>query len=354
MRQILFSIIFSLIFFGIIDLSKQVHAKEITNLQWKKSVATGKLLTKFRETVTFPALGEKAWKITLLPKDCGRDREGDYSDCKNNGKDAVVGHGGGDRARSEYSTSGNRYTGERWISVSIYLPMDFKTVEPVSTSLFQIYEWGNTNQQRHPRMMLRVKNGVLEPRYFPVNGHDVSGKIIKHLFIDEMKDKWTTIIFHTKMGKPPGEGFSKMYVNDVLYNYYDGRTGYGGKFFNKFGIYHSWLSRWKDEVHGEYPTQVVYYDTLFRTNSKEKILKLLKINGLNLDLINFDENKQVSYSCGDSNNPTWYCAIAARKSDLTVQFFVEDPNERAARINATSECFKKHNDCTIIFSGKNN
>ena len=352
MNKILVSVVFSLLIVETLNLSKEVNAKEITNLQWKKSVAYGKKLSKFRETVTSPALGEKAWKITLLPRDCGRDKDGDYSDCKNNGRDAVVGHGGGDRARSEYSTSSNRYTGERWISVSIYLPKDFKSVEPVSTSLFQIYEWGNSDQQRHPRMMLRVKNGVLEPRYFPVNGHDVSGKIIKHLFIDEMKDKWTTIIFHTKMGKPPGEGFSKMYVNDVLYNYYDGRTGYGGKFFNKFGIYHSWLSRWKDEVYGEYPTQVVYYDTLFRTSSKEKILKLLKINGLNLDLINFDENKQVSYSCGDSNNPTWYCAIAARKSDLTVQFFVEDPNERAARIKATSECFKEHNDCTIIFSGK--
>ena len=276
MKKILFLIIFCLIFFGIIDFPNQVHANEITNLQWKKSVATGKKLSKFRETVTSPALGEKAWKITLLPRDCGRDREGDYSDCKNNGRDAVVGHGGGDRARSEYSTSSNRYTGERWISVSIYLPMDFKTVEPVSTSLFQIYEWGNTNQQRHPRMMLRVKNGVLEPRYFPVNGHDVSGKIIKHLFIDEMKDKWTTIIFHTKMGKAPGEGFSKMYVNDVLYNDYDGRTGYGGRFFNKFGIYHSWISRWNDEVHGEYPTQVVYYDNLFRTKSKKKLLKLIQ------------------------------------------------------------------------------
>ena len=261
---------------GVSEFSNNVYAKEITNLQWKKSVAVGKELFKFRETVTSPALGEKAWKITLLPKDCGRDKDGDYSDCKNNGRDAVVGHGGGDRARSEYSTSGNRYTGERWISVSIYLPNDFKSVEPVSTSLFQIYEWGNTNQQRHPRMMLRVKNGVLEPRYFPVNGHDVSGKIIKHLFIDEMRDKWTTIIFHTKMGKAPGKGFSKMYVNDVLYNEYDGRTGYGGRFFNKFGIYHSWISRWNDEVHGEYPTQIVYYDNLFRTNKKEKLLKLLK------------------------------------------------------------------------------
>ena len=81
-------------------------------------------------------------------------------------------------------------------------------------------------------MMLRVKNGVLEPRYFPVNGHDVSGKIIKHLFIDEMKDKWTTIIFHTKMGKAPGEGFSKMYVNDVLYNDYDGTpSGYTASYY---------------------------------------------------------------------------------------------------------------------------
>ena len=276
MKKVLLSLFLGLLIIGTTSLSKKVNAGEITNLQWKKSVAFGKKLFKFRETVTSPALGEKAWKITLLPRDCGRDKDGDYSDCKNNGRDAVVGHGGGDRARSEYSTSSNRYRGERWISVSIYLPADFKSVEPVSTSFFQIYEWGNTNQQRHPRMMLRVKNGVLEPRYFPVNGHDVSGNIIKHLFIDEMKDKWTTIIFHTKMGLAPGEGFSKMYVNNVLYNNYDGRTGYGGRFFNKFGIYHSWISRWNDEVNGEYPTQVVYYDNLFRTNSKEKLFKLIQ------------------------------------------------------------------------------
>ena len=252
-----------------------VFAKEITNLTWKKSSYVGKKLSNFRETVTSPALGKEAWKITLLPKDCGRDREGDYSDCKNNGRDAVVGHGGGDRARSEYS-SDKRYTGEKWISVSIYLPNDFKSVEPVSTSLFQIYEWGNRDEQRHPRMMLRVKYGVLEPRYYPVNGRDVPGKIHDHLFIDDMRDKWTTIIFHTKMGKKAGEGFVKMYVDDVLFNEYDGRTGYGGQFFNKFGIYHSWITRWKDEIHGEYPTQVVYYDNLFRTNSKEKLLKLIQ------------------------------------------------------------------------------
>lgn len=276
MNKFLVSILFSLIVIVSTNSPKEVSAREITNIQWNKSVAKGKKLKKFRETVTSPALGKKAWKITLLPRDCGRDKEGDYSDCKNNGRDAVVGHGGGDRARSEYSSSGPRYTGEKWISVSIYIPEDFQTVEPVSTSLFQIYEWGNTNQQRHPRMMLRVKRGNLEPRYFAVNGMDSQGLIYKHLKIDDMRGKWTTIIFHTKMSKDPNKGFIKMYVNDILYNDYKGRTGYGGKYYNKFGIYHSWISRWNDEVHGEYPTQVVYYDNLFRTNKKEKLLKLIQ------------------------------------------------------------------------------
>ena len=269
-------VIFLSIFFLVNSyLSKDANAKEITNLSWEKSVAKGKKLFKFRETVNSPALGKKAWKITLLPRDCGRDKDGNYSDCTNNGKDAVVGHGGGDRARSEYSAS-PRYNGEKWISVSIFLPKDFKSVEPVSTSLFQIYEWGNTNQQRHPRMMLRVKRGNLEPRYFAINGMDTQGLIYKHLKINDMRGKWTTIIFHTKMSKDPSKGFIKMYVNDLLYNYYKGRTGYGGKFFNKFGIYHSWISRWDDVFNGEYPTQIVYYDNLFRTNSKEKLMELIQ------------------------------------------------------------------------------
>ena len=125
--------------FVLILFNSSVIAKEITNLSWEKSVHVGKELSNYRETVSSPALGKKAWKITLLPKDCGRDKEGDYSDCKNNGRDPVVGHGGGDRARSEYYTS-EKFRGEKWHSVSIFIPNDFKSVEPVSTSFFQIYE----------------------------------------------------------------------------------------------------------------------------------------------------------------------------------------------------------------------
>ena len=90
MKKVLLSLVLGLLIIGTANLSNEVNAGEITNLQWKKSVAYGKKLSKFRETVTSPALGKKAWKITLLPRDCGRDKEGDYSDCKNNGRDAVV------------------------------------------------------------------------------------------------------------------------------------------------------------------------------------------------------------------------------------------------------------------------
>ena len=65
---------------------------------------------------------------------CGREKEGDYSDCKNNGRDPVVEHGGGDRARSEYYTP-TKFRGEKWHS-GIFIPNNFKSVEPVSTSFF--------------------------------------------------------------------------------------------------------------------------------------------------------------------------------------------------------------------------
>ena len=200
-----------------------------------------------------------------------KKQEGDYSDCKNNGRDPVVGHGGGDRARSEYSSS-QTFSGEKWHSVSIFIPNDFKSVEPVSTSFFQFYERGEG-----PRMMLRPKYGVLDPRYYPINGMDSGGVVHKPLEIDDMRGKWTTIIFHTKTSKDPTKGFMKMYVNDALYNEYEGRTSLGkGKHYSKFGIYHSWISRWVDKVHGKYPTQVIYYDNLFRANKKEKLLKLIQ------------------------------------------------------------------------------
>ena len=63
-------------------------------------------------------------------------------------------------------------------------------------------------------------------RYYPVNGMD-SGSCVQRLRIKDMKGKWTTILFHAKMSKDPKKGFMKMYVDDILYNVFEGRTSLG-------------------------------------------------------------------------------------------------------------------------------
>ena len=56
MNKIFVTIFISIIFLGSSNFLNKADAKEITNLQWKKSVAKGKKLFKFRETVTLKSL----------------------------------------------------------------------------------------------------------------------------------------------------------------------------------------------------------------------------------------------------------------------------------------------------------
>ena len=39
-----------------------------------------------------------------------------------------------------------------------------------------------------------------------------------------------------------------MYVEDTYIMYSTGRTKKGGEHYNKFGIYHTWISRWKRSI----------------------------------------------------------------------------------------------------------
>ena len=63
-------------------------------------------------------------------------------------------------------------------------------------------------------------------------------------------------------------------------------------------------------------------------------------------------NNKNNYSCDNISNDSWYCAIATRKSNPSVQFFAEDSEDRIAAIKATRKCFEEHSDCTLAFLGK--
>ena len=76
------------------------------------------------------------------------------------------------------------------ISVSIYLlPNDFRSMlNQVSTYFFKFMSGylskftKSTKTSKNDVESIEYNfNGVLEPRYFPVNGRDVPGKINKHL-----------------------------------------------------------------------------------------------------------------------------------------------------------------------------
>ena len=66
MYKILASIVFILLIVGTMNFPKEVNAREITNIQWNKSVAKGKKLFTFRETVTSPALGKKGLEDNIV------------------------------------------------------------------------------------------------------------------------------------------------------------------------------------------------------------------------------------------------------------------------------------------------
>jgi len=343
------------------------NKKDITNLNFKPSVHKGKI-GKSYEIVNSdsgePVIGKSAYKFVAIPFDCGNDGS-KHTDCGNLDKKKDTFLSKGDRVRSELGSYDNTFRGEQWLTFSIYIPKDYKTISPTKTSFYQIYEMKNG-----PALKIEDNFGTMVANIM-IKGGTVEEKNL--ISINDMRGKWTHVVMNNNYSKNKDKGFYNIWVNSKYAASYKGQTHGGAPkgLYVKAGLYQSFLSRYlkavgmdpnweKGQDPGEFPTQIIYMDNIFKSKSKEKLKKIIaKVygdaeipNGLNLDLLSVEQNKQASYICGESSNPKWYCAIAARKSDPSVQFFAEDPNERAARIKATRECFKEHSDCTIVFSGK--
>ena len=130
------------IFILIFSQTANANKKDITNLNFKPSVAKGKI-GKSYEIVKAgsgePVMGKSAYKFVAIPFDCGRDDK--HTDC---GKVVLYKENRyrskGDRVRSELSSGEKTFKGEQWLTLSIYLPQDYKTISPAITSFYQIYE----------------------------------------------------------------------------------------------------------------------------------------------------------------------------------------------------------------------
>ena len=132
-------------FFGIFFLSllfcsngfagKEVNLPKdvVSGSKFKKSL-TGSYYKKYGMQVVdkkdgHPVrMGKKSIRFELRAGDCGKDKDGGWSDCKK------------DRERHELSGRYRVSKGERWYAWSIYLPKDFKNVQPASTMLAQFHQ----------------------------------------------------------------------------------------------------------------------------------------------------------------------------------------------------------------------
>ena len=204
----------------------------------------------------FSIVGEKSIRFELRAGDCGKDRDGGWSDCKK------------DRERHELSGRYRVSKGERWYAWSIYLPKDFKNVQPASTMLAQFHQ-----EKKHVIWMFKNKHGgYWIENYVPE--YTVSSTQI--LTREQMAGKWNDILVNVNWSHKD-DGFFKVWVNNKLVNDFKGKTkSKGVKTYFKFGIYRSKVSTYELMYKKKIPTQIVYYDEIRAGKKKADVVGSLK------------------------------------------------------------------------------
>ena len=192
--------------------------------------------------------GKKSVRFEVRFGDCGYDK-GKWNDCK--------------KDRQRHELSGKKFKGEKWTAFSIYLPKDFKSVDPVKLAMGQFHQRGGS-----PNLMFQFNNdGFWADRQISYMTQEM--KLI--LPYEDMIGKWNDILIHGNFTKKE-DGFFKIWVNNELKYKYSGRTTSGKPSFFKFGIYQTYVSRYSPYEERTYPTQVVYFDEVRHGNSREKVV----------------------------------------------------------------------------------
>ena len=258
MQKILVIILVSL-FYCNTALSVKLSNDVVSGSNFKKSL-TGNYYKKYGMQVVdkkdgHPVrAGEKSIRFEVRAGDCGKDKDGGWNDCKK------------DRERHELSARYRVSKGERWYAWSIYLPEDFINVYPVSTMLGQFHQ-----EKKHVIWMFKNgPDGYWIESY--VKGFTSEKRIL--LSKQEMLGKWNDILVNVNWTHKE-DGFFKIWVNNKLAYDYKGQTkSKGVRTYYKFGIYRSWISKYKSYHKGkEVPTQVVYFDEVRAGKIREKVIQ---------------------------------------------------------------------------------
>ena len=194
-------------------------------------------------------LGNQSLRFEVKPGDCGYNKI--WSDCKT------------DRERHELRGE-NHNDGEYWYIWSIYLPKNFINVYPTKLAMGQFHQ-----DKGHVVWMFQNSSGGYHI------DNQVNGYTQYEMEILESKDmieKWNDIIINTKWTHLKS-GFFRIWVNGKLVLNESGPTKTKGKTVrHKFGVYRTYMKKYKKQNNTDkVPGQVVYFDEIRTGKTCEKL-----------------------------------------------------------------------------------
>ncbi len=203
-----------------------------------------KRITSINATQGPVRYGETAQRFEVREGDCGSN--GSWNDCTK------------DRERSELLGPAH-YGGPHWYAWSIYLPEDYPNIYPTKTALGQFHLAGNGVSVMFQNQSWYGRGGGLWVDRFVSSQSSIQDEIISE---EDLRGKWHDILVKAVWSKGDDGEFT-VWVNGVEKYTYKGFTSLNGSSVShKYGIYRSFVSRYKfmngDDV--PVPTQVVYYD----------------------------------------------------------------------------------------------
>ena len=208
-------------------------------------------------------LGQESLRFEVKSGDCGYNKG--WDDCK--------------KDRERHELSGNRHSdGEYWYAWSIYLPKDFKNIYPTKLAMGQFHQ-----SKGHVVWMFQNADGG----YFVDNQvYGRTSRTDRILNQEEMVSRWNDILINANW-TDKNIGFFRVWVNGKLSYKYNGPTkSKGKKVYQKFGVYRSFMSRYKMAKNVDLvPGQVVYFDEV-RTGKSCSKLKLEQLDYDCKDLLN--------------------------------------------------------------------
>lgn len=168
-----------------------------------------------------------------------------WSDCEN------------DRERSELTETEKNYSGsEWWYGWHLYLPPDYPLIAPAKTALAQFHQ-----HDAPPAFMFQNQSGG----YWIDRNFGSTTDLIPLLSHEEMIGRWNRIEVHARWDKT--NGFFRVYVNGALKYDFNGTTMTASSSYFKYGVYRSFVSRYKNGQPA--PTQVALFANVTRSKTRE-------------------------------------------------------------------------------------